>query len=64
MEHSITAYLKRLPTETLEEFLQNYKDHQQQEYSLYIIDEVFRELTRRETAVPEQEASNHHCISE
>lgn len=64
MEHSVTAYLKRLPTETLEDLLQNYNDPPQQDYFLAIIDEVIRELSRRKTAVPEQEASNQHCISE
>lgn len=64
MEHSATAYLKRLPTETLEDLLQNYNDPPQQDYFPAIIDEVLRELSHRKTAVPEQEASNHHCISE
>lgn len=47
MEHSVQAYLRRLPTETLEEFLLDYRNHQQKENFISAIDEVVQELLRR-----------------
>lgn len=47
MEHSVKAYLRRLPTETLEEFLLSYRNHQQKENFISAINEVVRELLRR-----------------
>ncbi len=54
MEHSVKAYLKRLPTETLEKFLQDYRSHPQQEDFLPVIDDVLHELANRkgEEAAP------------
>lgn len=47
MEHSLEAYLKRLPTEKLEEFLQDYLERRQDEDFSDMIGEVVRELARR-----------------
>ena len=49
MEHSLAAYLRRLPTETLKEFLQDCEDRPQEEHFLAIIEEVSRELVRRKS---------------
>ena len=50
MEHSVQAYLKRLPTEKLEKFLQDYISNQQTENFSGVIDDVVQELARRENA--------------
>ena len=47
MEHTVEAYLRRLPTEKLEGFLQNYMDRKQEEDFTNVIGEVIHELTRR-----------------
>ena len=47
MEHSMQAYLKRLPTKKLEEFLQDYMDKKQKEDFSNTIDAVIYELSRR-----------------
>ena len=47
MEHSVKAYLRRLPTKTLEEFLQDYRNRQQSEDYICVLDEVLYELARR-----------------
>ena len=47
MEHSVEAYLRRLPTEKLEIFLQNYMDGKQQEDISNMIGTVIHELARR-----------------
>ena len=46
MEHSLKAYLKRLPTETLKNFLETYKKEQSESYRC-ILDEIIAELARR-----------------
>lgn len=47
MEHSVEAYLKRLPTEKLEEFLQEYMGRKQEEDFTNVIGDVVHELARR-----------------
>ena len=53
MEHTVEAYLKRLPKEKLEKFLQDYMDHKLEEDFSEVIGEVLQELARRQ-----EEASN------
>ena len=52
MEHSVAAYLRRLPTEKLEEFLQEYVDRKQEEDFSNVIGEVVQELARRKEETP------------
>ena len=47
MDHSVQAYLRKLPTETLEKFLEDYRNGRFQEDFANIIGEVLRELERR-----------------
>ena len=47
MEHTMEAYLKRLPTEKLETFLQSYMDKKQKEDFTNVIGAVVQELARR-----------------
>ena len=47
MEYSVEAYLRRLPTEKLEEFLQDYMEGKQEEDFTNVIGEVVHELARR-----------------
>ena len=49
MEHSVQAYLRRLPTQMLEKFLQDYKNSQYREDFSEMIGIVLRELERRKT---------------
>ena len=48
MEHSVQAYLRRLPTETLAKFLQDYKSNRHSEDFSEMIVNVVREWDRRE----------------
>ena len=48
MEHSVQAYLKRLPTEALEKFLQDYQNDLLKENFSGVIDVVVQELAQRE----------------
>lgn len=50
MDHSVQAYLKRLSSEKLEKFLQDYQRNQHSEDFSKIIDAVVQELDRRKEA--------------
>ena len=50
MEHSVEAYLKRLSTEKLEEFLRKYTETKQEEDFTNAMDQVVQELTHRKEA--------------
>ena len=50
MEHTMEAYLKRLPTEKLEAFLQDYMDGRQNEDFSDAIGAVVGELAQRKKA--------------
>ena len=47
MEHSVQAYLRRLPTEILEKFLQEYQRNRYREDFPQMIGDVIQELERR-----------------
>ncbi len=47
MEHSVQAYLRRLPTPMLEKFLQDYRNNQHSEDFSEMIGSVLQELERR-----------------
>ena len=47
MDHTVAGYLKRLPKEILEKFLQDYLDHKLKEDYSSVIDTVVLELARR-----------------
>ena len=49
MEHSVQAYLRRLPTQMLEKFLQDYKNSQYREDFSEMIGIILRELEQRKT---------------
>ena len=47
MEYSVEAYLRRMPTEKLEIYLQNYMDGKRREDISDVIGQVVQELARR-----------------
>lgn len=47
MEYSVEAYIRRLSTEKLEKFLQDYMDGNHKEDFTDVIGEVVHELARR-----------------
>ena len=47
MEYSVQAYLRRVPTEKLEKFVQDYQNALLNEDFSGVIDDVVRELARR-----------------
>ena len=58
MKHSLTAYISRLPTEALADFLQKHKHNRRQEYPSCVMDEVIHELSRRRNAFQEPQLDN------
>ena len=57
MKYSVQAYLKRLPTEKLEKFLEDYKSQQLTEDFSGVIDDAAQELARRKEKI-----GNPDCV--
>ena len=55
MEHTVGAYLKRLPIEKLEKFLQDYLNNKLEEDFSNVIGDIVQELARRKEKINSQE---------